>query len=128
MNLYVTDIDKPPLLGREWLRQIGIQLDNVLDVAQINARLDNMLDKYSTVFNKDMGKIVGLPASLKLKPNTQPFFMKARKVSHALLPKVEEELLRLEKEGVLEKVNTYFRIRDTYRASPEGGWQNSNMR
>ncbi|KAK9751536.1 hypothetical protein QE152_g4947 [Popillia japonica] len=53
-----------------------------------------------------MGKITGLQASLKLKKDTQPFFIKARKVPYALLTKVENELDHLEKEGVLEKVNS----------------------
>ncbi|KAK9754285.1 Ankyrin repeats (3 copies) [Popillia japonica] len=58
------------------------------------------------LFSKDMGKIKGLQANLKLKKDVQPFYIKARKVPHALLPKVDAELLRLETEGVLEKVNS----------------------
>ncbi|KAK9692521.1 RNase H-like domain found in reverse transcriptase [Popillia japonica] len=118
LNMYIIDIDKPPLLGREWLRQLQINLNNVLSVEQINSRLDNLLDKYSALFSKDMGKIKGLQANLKLKKDkglqanlklkkdVQPFYIKARKVPHALLPKVDAELLRLETEGVLEKVNS----------------------
>ncbi|VEN36182.1 unnamed protein product [Callosobruchus maculatus] len=39
-----------------------------------------------------------LQATLKLKENIQPFFIKARKVPYALLPKVEKESDFLEKE------------------------------
>ncbi|KAK9729701.1 hypothetical protein QE152_g15798 [Popillia japonica] len=70
-----------------------------------NTQLESILQKYSAVFEKDMGKITGLQASLKLKKDTRPFFIKARKVPYALLTKVENELDHLEKEGVLEKVN-----------------------
>ncbi|KAK9712356.1 hypothetical protein QE152_g24982 [Popillia japonica] len=73
-------------------------------VEQINSRLDNLLDKYSALFSKDMGKIKGLQANLKLKKDVQPFYIKARKVPHALLPKVDAELLRLETEGILAEL------------------------
>lgn len=64
LNLYVVHSEKQPLLGREWLRQLGLRSD------------------------------------------AQPFYIKARKVPYPLLPKVEEELDFLQREGVLEKVDS----------------------
>lgn len=110
----MVNTDKQPLLGREWIRQLHINFSTP-DIAHIstNTQLVSILQKYSAVFEKDMGKMTGLQSSLKLKKDTQPFFIKARKVPYALLTKVENELDHLEKEGVLEKVT----VRNTRRQS-----------
>nr|CAI5835249.1 unnamed protein product [Callosobruchus analis] len=109
LNLYIINSNKQPLLGREWIRQLNITLDQVSTVTVAHSEdthINKLFNKYSVLFKKDMGKITGLQATLKLKENIQPFFIKARKVPYALLPKVEKELDFLEKEGVLEKVHS----------------------
>ena len=46
-----------------------------------------------------------MKAKLTLKDNAQPKFCKARQVPYAIKPKVEQELERLEKESIIEKVD-----------------------
>ncbi|KAK9731013.1 hypothetical protein QE152_g14024 [Popillia japonica] len=77
LNLYVVNTEKQPLLGREWIHQLHINF-STSDIAHIstNTQLESILQKYSAVFEKDMAR------------------------------KVENELDHLEKEGVLEKVNS----------------------
>ena len=41
---------------------------------------------------------------LSIKPEARPKFFKARSVPYALRPPIEEELDRLEREGIIEKV------------------------
>ena len=51
-----------------------------------------------------MGTLKGLKADLKIEEGCQPSFHKPCQVPYALRPKVEAELTRLEKEGILSKV------------------------
>ena len=66
--------------------------------------LDVMLDKYSDVFEDKLGTFTSAKAKLTLKENSQPRFPKARPMPYALKPKVEEELRRLQNEGILTEV------------------------
>lgn len=91
------------------MRQLGIILSGASDVLQVSAssKLEMLLSKYTHVFNEgEIGKITGIQASLNIKPDANKFYIKARKVPFALLSKVEEELNFLEREGVLEKVDS----------------------
>ena len=63
-----------------------------------------MLDKYSDVFEDKLGTLKSAKAKLTLKEDSQAHFCKARAVPYALRPKVEEELRRLQNEGILTKV------------------------
>ena len=63
-----------------------------------------MLDKYSDVFEDKLGTFTSAKAELTLKEDRKPRFLKARQMPYALKPKVEEELRRLQNEGILTKV------------------------
>lgn len=66
--------------------------------------LNTPLDKHSSVFKEDWGNLKGIKANLTLEPDATPTFVKARHVPYALKPpKVEIELDKLVKDGVLEK-------------------------
>lgn len=52
-----------------------------------------------------MGELNVEPVKLEFKPNTNPIFLKARPVPFALRELVEAELNKLEKQGILVKVN-----------------------
>ena len=56
------------------------------------------------MFDGGLGTIKGVTAHLKLKANATPKFFKPRPVPFALKEKIAEELKRLERLGVLEKV------------------------
>lgn len=70
LNLYIVTIDREPLLGREWIRQIKLylwdeQINNVLSDEVVN----NLKSKFPSVFLPGVGKIEGVKASLHLKEN-----------------------------------------------------------
>jgi len=65
-----------------------------------------MLDKYSDVFEDKLRTFKSAKARLTLKEDSQAHFCKARAVPYVLRPKVEEELRRLQNEGILTKVAT----------------------
>ena len=63
-----------------------------------------MLDKYSDAFENRLGTFISAKAKLTLKDDSQGRFLKARPMPYALKPKVEEELRRLQNEGIFTKV------------------------
>ena len=68
--------------------------------------VDQLLQKYESVFSEGVGTLKGQGADLKVEENCQPSFHKPRQVPYALRPKVEAELKRLEKDGILSKVES----------------------
>jgi hypothetical protein len=62
--------------------------------------------RYAHLFDKQLGKLTGFEAKLHLKDNAKPVFLRARSVPYAMRAKIEQELDRLEQEGVLSKANT----------------------
>ncbi|KAK2578792.1 hypothetical protein KPH14_012856, partial [Odynerus spinipes] len=107
LNIYISNVDRKPLLGREWIRQLPISLQetiaNTLSIQ--NDRLDQILQRYENKLDLKNSKIRGIQARLFLKENTKPVFLKARTVPFRLVPLVEKELDALEKDGIFEKVN-----------------------
>ena len=59
-----------------------------------------------TDFLYKLGTIKGVTGKLKVKENATPQYFKPRPVPYALRDKVAAELSRLEKEGVLKKVES----------------------
>ena len=73
---------------------------------KINIKIDELKHKYrNTVFNPNLGTIVGITANLMLKENSIPKFLKARTVPFALKDKIEQTLERMVSEGNIEKVS-----------------------
>ena len=98
--------DSPAFFGRSWITYIkldwnSIKLLNTNKSTEEN--LQEILQKYNSVFTEEAEKVKSMKSTLTLKDNAQPKFCKARQVPYAIKPKVEQELERLEKEGIIEK-------------------------
>lgn len=108
LNLYVVEKGGPALFGRDWLQKIQLNWKNIKCLHHFPAgeNLDNILKCYPSVFQDGIGSVKDIKASLHLKPDTKPKFMKPRPVAYSLKPKVEEELDKLEKQGIIYKVDT----------------------
>lgn len=123
LKLYVVESKRKPLLGREWLRQLKLNWNEILNnqqnarivssikqqqthTQQDSKRIEQLKQKYSTVFEKSMGKIEGVQARVRLQPDAEPVFVKARKLPFALRDAVEEELDELERNGIIRKVDS----------------------
>ena len=103
LSLMVADVEgQPTILGRDWLEHIKLDWKNVCSIR--SRTLEQVLSSHKVVFQEGLGTMKTFKATLHLKPETIPKFHKARPVPFAVRPKVEAELDRLEKEGVLEKV------------------------
>ncbi|KAF7686487.1 hypothetical protein C0J45_22906 [Silurus meridionalis] len=66
--------------------------------------LEQIIENAESVFQKGIGTLKGIKASLELEEDTSPKFFKARPVPYAIRPKVEAELDNLEKMEILTKV------------------------
>ncbi|CAB4018206.1 Hypothetical predicted protein [Paramuricea clavata] len=111
LDIQVIESPGPALFGRDWLSVIKLDWGEIkaLKVNQATdnetqGKVNNLLKKYKSVFDDDLGTLKGHQGDLKLKENCRPRYCKARQVPYALRPKVEAELTRLEKEGILNKV------------------------
>ena len=62
-----------------------------------------VVDRHPDVFNDELGRIKDVTAKIQVDPTFQPKFFRHRPVPYALRTKVEEELDRLEKSGIIEK-------------------------
>ena len=111
LPLTIVHADKhaPPLLGRSWLSKLKLDWPNVVKGHFTHAIVEDMLDlfksSYPDVFKKELGTVVGVKASLKRLEDASPVFMKARTVPFALRTAVENELARMETEGIIHKIN-----------------------
>ena len=110
LDLCVVKNKGPVLMGIDWLRTIRLDwcsiksLQASLATSSPKERLDVMLDKYSDVFENKLGTFTSAKAKLSVKDDSQARFLKARPMPYALKLKVEEELRRLQNEGILTKV------------------------
>ena len=93
----------PSLLGRDWLDCFKINWDKVLEIKDIPS-LEQDLENHKEVFSEELGLLKGVEVKLALNPEASPKFCKARPVPYAMRERVEIELRRLEKEGILEPI------------------------
>ena len=61
--------------------------------------------KFTELFADGIGRVRDHEATLKLKENSAPKFLKARSVPFSIKPKVEEALDDLERQGIISKVS-----------------------
>ncbi|XP_031332347.1 uncharacterized protein K02A2.6-like [Photinus pyralis] len=106
-DVYIIDQDVDAIFGRDWLKKIKLNWPDIKNVSCYNTseKLNTLLDNYKDLFVDEIGKIPDYKCSIKLNDESvSPIFMKARPVPYALKTRVEEEILRLEKADIIEKV------------------------
>jgi len=97
--------DNKPLVGRDIIAKFDIGINNLTDVNSRKLKLDKLLQVFKEIFNEEIGAYSFEKINLKLKPDASPVFVKPRTVPFAFKVKVEDELNRLEKEGVITLVD-----------------------
>ncbi|XP_037273492.2 uncharacterized protein LOC119165415 [Rhipicephalus microplus] len=117
LPLYLVDQAGPPLLGREWLRTVRLNWNQILGLNHVSRsvfdlssrtkeRLESLLEKYKMLFKDELGAITDERAELFFKADHRPRFLKARNVPFALQSAVEAEIEKLVQLGILTPVNT----------------------
>ena len=100
--LVIVEGSGPSLLGRDWLSLIKLDWKQICQV--YTHSLQSLLERYSNVFQEGLGTLKGFEAKIYVDPEATPRFHRARSVPYALRDKVEQELKRLQDEGILEPV------------------------
>ena len=107
VTLMVVKGDGPNLFRRDWLQYF--QLDwKTIGIATLDKDLSQiqlLKSKYSEVFAKGLGTMKNFKAHLRVKNEAKPVFHRPRAVPYAIKEIIEKELDRLEKEGIIEKVD-----------------------
>ncbi len=113
------------LFGRNWMKELRLNWNEVFGIMRdsssayssattdrpftppegLSPQMKAILEKYHRVFDGKQGVIKGYKANIRLKPDSQPIFWRARPVPYSLTDKVGEELDRLEQAGIIKKVD-----------------------
>lgn len=113
----MAESNRHPIMGRDWLLRLDIDYNSVFKpgVHSISysdtfckptlCALKNLLDKYSRVFDGKVGKITGIQASLSLRPDATPVYIKQRPLAFSVRDAVEKEIDRFVEGGIWEKVD-----------------------
>ena len=121
LTLTVVAGDGPSLLWRNRLQFMKLNWCSIKAVNTPNdGSLNYLLDKFNDVFMGKLGTIKSFCAKLSLKAGEEPKFFKPRSVPCAVRGAIDEELDRLEQQGILEKVThsewASFRSRVEFQA------------
>ena len=103
LPLYVVEGTGLSLFGRNWLEAIRPDWESIRSVQSTAGVLENMLKQHKEVF-EGLGELKGHKAKISVDPSAPPRYCKARPVPYALREKVDQELDRLEREGIIEPV------------------------
>ena len=92
-------------MGRNWLQLFKLDWQEIylLQNTTVNPA-QQILQKYSNVFQEGLGTLSGFKASIIVDHSAPPKYCKPRSVPYFLQDKVEKELNRLVAEGTLEPV------------------------
>ena len=105
LDLIVVQGSGPSLLGRDWLRTIPLDWSYLKLVRSLpSLQCQQVIDRYPSVFEDNLGHIEGSSAHFEVDPEVQPKFCRACPVPYSLRSKVETELDRLEKSKIISPV------------------------
>ncbi|XP_054742683.1 uncharacterized protein K02A2.6-like [Anastrepha obliqua] len=93
------------LLGVDLFEQLGfkiVQVDSV--TAKSNAKLHTILSTFADVFTPALGTMKSVKASIRLKENAVPKFIKSRPIPFAQLQKFKDEAQRLSQAGIWKQI------------------------
>ena len=103
LDLLVVKGDGPNLFGQNWLDRVRLDWSNIYKIqSESQSRLQSILQGFQSLFGEDLGEARNVSAKIYVAKDEKPRFYCPRRVPYSLKNKVEEELDRLEKQGVIE--------------------------
>ncbi|XP_061724502.1 uncharacterized protein K02A2.6-like [Cydia pomonella] len=106
LELFVVEGGTATLLGRQWLRELGIKIPVFNCQTVSNDELCKLLDRYKELFSGGLGRFTGGKATLRVKEGAAPVYCRARPLPYALRDRVDHELDEMLRSGVIEPVDT----------------------
>ena len=91
------------LFGRNWLEKLQVNWQAIHSV-QGDSAVRQLLQRHTTLFRDEVGRLEGFKAKIYMPENAQPHFFKSCRVQYYLKDKVDAELERLQKEGIITPV------------------------
>ena len=108
--MIVVEGNGAPLLGRQWLLSVKLPWNQILSSSVNNVsdadKVDMLVSEYADLFKDTTGKMKNSFAKLEVRDNVKPVFCKSRTVPFAMKKKIQEELDKLENDGIIRKVQT----------------------
>ena len=98
-RVVVVDGEGPCLLGRDLIKRLGL-IDGVHSVSSANS----IKQEFPELFSEGLGCYKDRQFTTEVDPSVSPKFCKARTVPFTLRAKVDQELDRLQKEGIISPV------------------------
>ncbi|KAB0794890.1 hypothetical protein PPYR_11729 [Photinus pyralis] len=111
-DLYVVPEGYDPLVGREWIRHLNIQLQEIdkqtsKKLTQIHSdyinSIESVREQFPNIFEQKVGCVPNVVIKLALRDNVKPVYTRERSVAYALRDKVSHELEMLESAGIISK-------------------------
>ena len=93
----------PPLLGRDWIQHLQVDL-RINTIDSHDKKLQKLLEDHNSVFKSAAGCLRDVKVTLYGKPDTTPKFYRVGQPPYALCEAIEEELSRLQRDGIVEPV------------------------
>lgn len=111
MPFLIVDGNGPSILGRDFIQKFNLtfaQVNSIEASESTKSKLNKLLSEYSGLFDGTLGKFNGPKIHLNIKNGSdiRPVFCKPRTIPYAFRDKVEAELDRLEKMGVITLVKS----------------------
>ncbi|CDW60275.1 Reverse transcriptase family protein [Trichuris trichiura] len=92
------------LIGLDWFRTLGLNISRANLVTESSA-LEDSFEEFRDIFSQPLESYTSPEVALPLGPNVPSKHFKARNAPVAIRPRIEDEIDRLLKEGVIEPIS-----------------------
>ncbi|XP_043234787.1 uncharacterized protein K02A2.6-like [Amphibalanus amphitrite] len=110
LEVHVVEGDGPPLLGRNWLKEIRLDWEQLVGSMQsqktMRWKLEDVLQRNEELFDGTLGQMKNTEAHLELKEDAKPVFQPPRPVPYGLADKVKQELSKWVELGVTKELTS----------------------
>ena len=102
-KVVVVDGKGPCLIGRVLMRRLGL-LEDVKSLSADSTIATSMKREFPDLFSEELGCYKGQKFAIEVDPSVPPKFCKARTVPYTLRAKIDQEIDRLQSEGIISPV------------------------
>ena len=106
LTMIIVSDEGPTLLGRDWIRRLGLKnlLKGLNETSIINSVNFEVFSEFPKLFKDELGEFNKYKVSISIDKSVSPKFCNARPVPYAMRDKVDVEIDRLLKQKIIEPV------------------------